>query len=66
MVHYVPDAGVDDGPVICSESVPIFDQDDLDDFEARMHETEHRLLVQAISDLHSEKQDSMHDVGVHQ
>lgn len=66
MVHFVPDAGVDDGPVICWEAVPILGDDQLDDFEARIHQTEHRLLVQAISDLSSKKQDSMHDVGVHQ
>ena len=45
MVHYVPDEGVDIGPVIVTESVPLFPNDTLADFEARVHETEHRLIV---------------------
>lgn len=45
MVHLVPDEGVDDGPVLATETVPIHADDTLDAFEARMHATEHRLLV---------------------
>jgi formyltetrahydrofolate-dependent phosphoribosylglycinamide formyltransferase len=39
---------VDAGPVIAQEEVPIYPQDTLEELEARVHETEHRLLVEAI------------------
>jgi formyltetrahydrofolate-dependent phosphoribosylglycinamide formyltransferase len=48
MVHYVPDEGVDDGPVIAQEVVTISDDDTLESLEERIHKVEHRLLVQAI------------------
>ncbi len=48
MVHYVPDEGVDDGPVILQEAVSIFPSDSLEDLEQRIHQVEHRLLVDAI------------------
>jgi formyltetrahydrofolate-dependent phosphoribosylglycinamide formyltransferase len=48
MVHLVPDEGVDDGPVIATARVEIHPDDTLDDFAARMHATEHTLLVQAL------------------
>lgn len=51
MVHLVPDEGVDVGPVVLQETVPINPQDTLDDLEARIHAVEHRLLVQALYDL---------------
>ncbi len=47
MVHEaVPE--VDAGPVIAQAEVPIHPGDTLEDLEARVHETEHRLLVEAI------------------
>ncbi len=47
MVHYtIPE--VDAGPVIAHTIVPIFTTDTLAEFEARMHEAEHALLVGAI------------------
>ena len=49
MVHYVPDEGVDNGPVIASEVVPFQPDDTLAVFEARVHEVEHRVLVDAIA-----------------
>jgi formyltetrahydrofolate-dependent phosphoribosylglycinamide formyltransferase len=57
MVHFVPDEGVDNGPVIASRQVPILKSDTLDTFTQRMHETEHELIVLAVqkviqSDLH--------------
>jgi formyltetrahydrofolate-dependent phosphoribosylglycinamide formyltransferase len=57
MVHFVPDEGVDNGPVIASREVPILKSDTLDTFTQRMHETEHELIVLAVqkviqSDLH--------------
>lgn len=48
MVHFVPDEGVDEGPVIATEIVPIFPDDTLETLEVRVHETEHRVLVEAI------------------
>ena len=49
MIHLVPDEGVDSGPLVLSEIVPILRTDSLSDLEARVHETEHRLVVEAIS-----------------
>lgn len=47
MVHYaVPE--VDAGPVIAQEVVPIFPDDTLDTFEARVHQAEHRIIVEAV------------------
>lgn len=47
MVHYViPE--VDAGAVIVQEEVPIYQQDSLEDFEARLHTVEHRLIVEAV------------------
>ena len=51
MVHLVPDEGVDSGPVISAVSVPIHPDDTLEQLEHRIHQTEHRLLVNAIHDL---------------
>jgi formyltetrahydrofolate-dependent phosphoribosylglycinamide formyltransferase len=47
MVHYVDD-GVDTGPVIVSEAVPIHSDDSLASLEQRIHTVEHRLIVDAI------------------
>jgi formyltetrahydrofolate-dependent phosphoribosylglycinamide formyltransferase len=47
MVHWVVPE-VDAGPVIASATVPIHAGDTLEDLEARVHATEHRLLVAAI------------------
>ncbi len=47
MVHWaVPE--VDAGAVVAQAEVPIFPDDTLADLEARVHQTEHRLLVDAI------------------
>jgi formyltetrahydrofolate-dependent phosphoribosylglycinamide formyltransferase len=51
MVHLVPDEGVDDGPVLASEDVPIRPDDTLDSLEDRIHAVEHRLLVGTIRTL---------------
>ena len=51
MVHLVPDAAVDAGPVVVQEVVPIYPEDSLVDLETRIHAVEHRLLVQALHDL---------------
>lgn len=49
MVHFVPDEGVDDGPVIATVDVPIHAADTLADLTARVHAAEHRLLVSALA-----------------
>jgi formyltetrahydrofolate-dependent phosphoribosylglycinamide formyltransferase len=51
MVHLVPDEGVDVGPVVAQEIVLIQPDDTLETLETRIHAVEHRLLVQALSDL---------------
>jgi len=48
MVHLVPDEGVDCGPVLAQETVPIQPGDTLDALEARIHSVEHRLLVDTL------------------
>ncbi|MCS7177986.1 MAG: phosphoribosylglycinamide formyltransferase [Anaerolineae bacterium] len=48
MVHLVPDEAVDAGPVILQETVPIYPDDTLETLEERIHQVEHRLLVEAI------------------
>ena len=45
MTHFVPDEGVDSGPVILSERVAIGAEETLESLEARMHETEHALVI---------------------
>ncbi len=51
MVHFVPDENVDSGPVLMSVTVPILPGDSLSDLEARIHETEHRLVTAAAARL---------------
>ena len=56
MVHLVPDEGVDSGPVLAQEVVPIHPDDTLETLEARVHSTEHRLLVATLKNLTTETQ----------
>ena len=51
MVHLVPDAGVDDGPVLASAPVAMYTDDTLADLEARVHAAEHELLVSTLAEL---------------
>ncbi len=51
MVHLVPDEGVDCGPVLAQEIVPMDPADSLELLEARIHAVEHRLLVQTLKQL---------------
>ena len=48
MVHFVPDEGVDDGPVIATHRVEINVGDSLASLQARIHATEHELLIVAL------------------
>jgi phosphoribosylglycinamide formyltransferase-1 len=49
-VHYV-DGGVDTGPVIASEAVPVLRGDDADTLQARVQAAEHRLLPRVVREL---------------
>ncbi len=51
MVHLVPDEGVDDGPVLGTATVPIDVDAGFDAYAALVHDTEHRLLVDTLTDL---------------
>ena len=55
MVHYVVDEGVDDGPVIATEEVPIREGDTIDTLEERIHRVEHGLLVDAVGRVLAER-----------
>ncbi len=51
MVHLVPDEQVDRGPVIATAEVPIYKSDTLEMLTNRIHQAEHRLLVNALQRL---------------
>ena len=55
MVHLVPDEGVDNGPVLATEIVPIYNEDTLETLKARVHQTEHVLLVNTLKKILEEK-----------
>ncbi len=55
MVHLVPDEGVDNGPVLATEIVPIFADDTLESLEARIHKTEHELLIKTLKEFITKK-----------
>jgi phosphoribosylglycinamide formyltransferase-1 len=49
-VHYV-DEGVDTGPVIASECVPVLPDDTVETLRQRVHAVEHRLLPEVVREL---------------
>jgi phosphoribosylglycinamide formyltransferase-1 len=51
MIHFVPDEGVDDGPVLGTADVDIDIRAGFDSFAKLIHATEHRLLVTILIDL---------------
>jgi len=51
MVHLVPDEGVDNGPVLATDFVPIEKEDTLESLEARVHQTEHKLLIDTLKSI---------------
>jgi phosphoribosylglycinamide formyltransferase-1 len=51
MIHYVPDEGVDTGPLIDMEKINIGESKSLEEFEKAMHELEHRLVIRSIRTL---------------
>jgi phosphoribosylglycinamide formyltransferase-1 len=46
-VHYV-DEGVDSGPILLQEALPLSYAQNVEEIEARVHELEHRLLPRAV------------------
>jgi formyltetrahydrofolate-dependent phosphoribosylglycinamide formyltransferase len=48
MVHFVPDEGVDDGPVIAYQEIVFHTGESLEEYEMRVHEIEHSLLIRAL------------------
>ncbi len=63
MVHLVPDEGVDNGPILATETVPIHSDDTLESLERRIHEVEHRLLVTVLKKLIAEAKNSLPSVS---
>jgi phosphoribosylglycinamide formyltransferase-1 len=59
MIHLVPDEGVDNGPVLATEIVPIQAEDTLESLEARVHEVEHHTLIAALKKITAEKSDPL-------
>lgn len=55
MVHLVPNEGVDNGPVLAAQIIPIFADDTLESLETRVHKIEHELLIKTIKELISKK-----------
>jgi formyltetrahydrofolate-dependent phosphoribosylglycinamide formyltransferase len=51
MVHLVPDEGVDSGPVLNQQIIPILPEDTLETLETRIHAVEHALLVETLRNL---------------
>lgn len=51
MVHYVPDEGMDNGPVIAQRDIFFTPGETLEQFEVRVHQVEHDLLVRALQSL---------------
>lgn len=51
MVHLVPDEGVDNGPLLAQQIIPIHPADTLETLEERIHAAEHRLLVETLKRL---------------
>jgi phosphoribosylglycinamide formyltransferase-1 len=49
-VHYV-DEGIDTGPVIAAERVPVLPDDTVDTLRRRVQEVEHRLLPEVVREL---------------
>jgi formyltetrahydrofolate-dependent phosphoribosylglycinamide formyltransferase len=55
MVHLVPDEGVDNGPVLGEQKIYFQPDEALEQFEARVHEAEHKLLVGTLKTILEER-----------
>lgn len=51
MTHFVPDEGVDSGPLIAAVEVAIHPGDTLATLETRVHDSEHQLVVDTVKRL---------------
>ena len=51
MIHLVPDEGVDNGPVLGQQKIDFQPNESLEKFESRVHEAEHRLLVDTLKNI---------------
>ena len=51
MVHLVPDEGVDNGPVLGQQEIYFQPGESLEQFEARVHEVEHELLINTLKNI---------------
>ena len=58
MVHLVPDEGVDNGPVLDQQEIHFQPDESLERFEARVHEVEHKLLVNTLKQIFQESKRS--------
>lgn len=58
MVHLVPDEGVDNGPVLGQQEVYFQPRESLEQFEARVHDIEHKLFVNTLKHLLEETERS--------
>jgi phosphoribosylglycinamide formyltransferase-1 len=54
MVHRVPDDGVDNGPVLATQDILFEQGESLEEFEARVHNVEHTVLVATLKRILSE------------
>ncbi len=54
MVHFVPDEGIDSGPVIIQECVSIEKNDTLASLSEKIHTTERKLLIVALKKLNNQ------------
>jgi phosphoribosylglycinamide formyltransferase 1 len=59
MVHVVPDEGVDNGPVLGQQEIHFQPDESLERFEGRVHEVEHKLLVNTLKHLLEETERSI-------
>ena len=51
MVHLVPDEGVDNGPVLGQQQIYFQPDESLEQFETRVHQVEHKLLVNTLKNI---------------
>lgn len=58
MVHLVPDEGVDNGPVLGLQEIRFSPDESLERFETRVHEVEHKLLVDTLKTILEENRRS--------
>lgn len=49
-MHYI-DSGLDSGPVIYQEHVPIYQDDTCETLEERIHECEHRIYPKVLNEV---------------